>query len=248
MRGADWAGAGSARHKRIEERNHRWFAGYTPVHELYLALAREAGSRGAAVLHLGGGRDSMAVEQSLEGVAAHVVCLDPDLRAIRLNKCRLRVRGTGERLPFADARFDLILAEYVFEHLERPLEVLGECRRCLRPGGSMVFMCPNRCGYIYLISAAMPYWLHVWFRKSVMGVDEADTFPTYYRLNTVRRIRKTAGLAGLRLEMVRSYVGWPTYWEFSDLLHRIFVVAHRVLEILPPGVHLTLIGTLRREP
>lgn len=238
--------AAASRRRRIERRNRRWFPDYVPAHQLYCALARSLTEPGASVLHLGGGRDSLGVAAELPG-AGRVVCLDPDLGGLRRNPGRLRVGGEGERLPFGDQAFDLILAENVFEHLQRPRAVLAECRRCLRPGGRLVFMCPNRCGYTYLISAALPYGLHVRLRKIAMGVDKTDTFPTYYRLNSAARIGATARRAGLHLETVDSYVGWPTYWEFSDLLHRGFVLVHRIVQMLPPALHLTLLGSLRRD-
>ncbi len=237
---------GGANRHGIQARNRRWFPKYRPAHEVYCALAREAGD-GATVLHLGGGRDSIGLASALHGIAARFVCLDPNAGGLQLNPVNLKIRGDGERLPFPDGTFDLILAENVFEHLEHPGVVLSECGRCLRPGGRIIFMCPNRFGYIYLISSVTPYQLHVKFRKFALGVDDAQTFPTYYRLNSAARIRTIAGQAGLVLETIKSYVGWPTYWEFSDLLHRIFVVSHWILELMPPAFHLTLVGTLRRE-
>ncbi|MBM41056.1 MAG: hypothetical protein CL483_03915 [Acidobacteria bacterium] len=44
----------------------------------------------------------------------------------------------GERLPFADARFDGIVLRGVIHHLPYPDQVLNECMRVLKPGGKLV--------------------------------------------------------------------------------------------------------------
>jgi SAM-dependent methyltransferase len=44
-------------------------------------------------------------------------------------------QGDAERLPFADATFDAVLAGFVINHLPRPETALAEFARVLRPGG-----------------------------------------------------------------------------------------------------------------
>ena len=45
-------------------------------------------------------------------------------------------------LPYADASFDLVVHSDTLEHVERPVRALAECRRVLRPGGSLCFTIP----------------------------------------------------------------------------------------------------------
>jgi SAM-dependent methyltransferase len=211
-------------------------------------VARAVLGAGRDVLHLGAGRDSYAVVSRLRRSDLRVTSVDVDREGLVRNPNRTRVVADAGRLPFRESAFDLILSEDVFEHLADPGRVLGECHRCLRPGGALVFLCPNRWSYISLLSRMTPHRLHRAFKQSRMGVASRDVFPTYYRLNTAGRIRRLASQAGLVVERVTSDVGWPTYWEFSDLLHAIFCVVHRVLAALPSACHITLVGVLRRPP
>ena len=234
--------------ERIRRRNLRWFPGYVPAVERYVDVARAALGAGRDVLHLGAGRDSYGVINRMRRSDLRVTSLDMDREGLVRNPNRRRILADATHLPFRESAFDLILCEDVFEHLQDPFRVLGECRRCLRPGGALVFLCPNRWSYISVLSRVTPHRLHRAFKQSCMGVASRDVFPTYYRLNTVGGIRRLASHAGFVVERVTSAVGWPTYWEFSDLLHGIFCVVHRVLAALPAAFHITLVGVLRRPP
>ncbi len=48
------------------------------------------------------------------------------------------------RLPFEDAYFDLVYANFVIEHLDVPETALREWRRVLRPDGALVILTSNR--------------------------------------------------------------------------------------------------------
>ena len=49
------------------------------------------------------------------------------------------------RLPFGDAEFDAAAICVSVDYLTRPVEVLRECGRVLRPGGPLVITFSNRC-------------------------------------------------------------------------------------------------------
>jgi SAM-dependent methyltransferase len=52
--------------------------------------------------------------------------------------------GAGERLPFPDNCFDLVLSHEVLEHVQDDRQALAEIFRVLRPGGRLLLFCPNR--------------------------------------------------------------------------------------------------------
>lgn len=229
---------------QIEARNRHWFPGHRAAHEVYLDLAREWVDRHRPVLHLGAGRDSLGVGQMLPGV--RFVSLDVDPVGVRRNLAQIRVLADAEHMPFRAGAFGTVLCENVFEHLEAPHAVLRECYRVLARGGRLVFLCPNALSYISLVAAATSQGWHRWFKRTLLEVPEDEVFATYYRINTARRISTMARRAGFTMDRLVSSVGWPTYWEFSDLVHRIAVAIHWLLERGPALFHITLAGVLRK--
>ena len=62
------------------------------------------------------------------------------------SQSELILSATGEKLPFLDSSFDLILSHEVIEHVTDDAAAVGEMVRVLQPGGRIVIFCPNR-GY-----------------------------------------------------------------------------------------------------
>jgi len=63
------------------------------------------------------------------------------------------VQGDGTRLPFDDARFDLVFSHSVIEHVASASEYLSECRRVLRPGGVLYL---STAPYLSFAGAHLP--------------------------------------------------------------------------------------------
>lgn len=87
---------------------------------------------------------------------------------------------------------DLVVSRSVLEHLQAPLDVFRELHRILRPGGRFVFLTPNRWDYASLAALAIPNRLHPSLVRRLTDREEGDTFPTFYRANTDRAIRRLA--------------------------------------------------------
>jgi SAM-dependent methyltransferase len=56
----------------------------------------------------------------------------------------------GERFPFADDSFDNLFHTEVLEHIYHAREFLAECRRVLKPTGTMFFTVPFQARYHYI--------------------------------------------------------------------------------------------------
>ena len=59
-------------------------------------------------------------------------------------------------LPFDDASFDLVYANFVVEHLQHPERTFAEWRRVLRPGGRLVLLTSNRANPLLAVPGRCP--------------------------------------------------------------------------------------------
>jgi SAM-dependent methyltransferase len=97
----------------------------------------------------------------------------------------------GKPLPFADQTFDLVLCDWVVEHIEDPQSFATEVRRVLKLGGWFCARTPNRWSYFAIGARILsgPMEKKV-LRALLPGVHEDDVFPKFYRLNTLRDVRE----------------------------------------------------------
>ncbi|MCA1726432.1 MAG: class I SAM-dependent methyltransferase [Actinobacteria bacterium] len=77
-------------------------------------------------------------------LAALSAGIDISEKRLRQSTVPNLVAAVSERLPFADASFDVILLNEVIEHVRDDRETLAECLRVVRPGGHVVIYAPNR--------------------------------------------------------------------------------------------------------
>jgi SAM-dependent methyltransferase len=130
------------------------------------------------------------------------------------------VRSELNRLPFSNSSFDVVNCRLVIEHVDSPDVVLREFYRVLKPGGRLAIFTPNLLHYFGAAARLTPHWFHVWFNSRVRGFDRDDIFPTHYRANTRRRLRRLALEAGFRRAELKLVEGAPGVLEFNSLLHR----------------------------
>ena len=172
--------------------------------------------------------------------------LDPDSPSLSEHRATGMpvIRGVGERLPFVEESFDLIVCLWVLEHLKEPANTLREVRRVLRPGGHFVFVTPNMRNPLMLanrIGKALPA-LQRRLVPRFYGRVEADTFPVQYRANTAGAIRAHAQASGLQVYDLRV-VQDPTYLALNSFMFRASLMSER---LMPKGWGVHLLGDLIR--
>ncbi|WP_333689114.1 class I SAM-dependent methyltransferase [Methylococcus capsulatus] len=90
-------------------------------------------------------------------------------------------------LPFEDGVFDLIVADFVFEHIANPARVSSELRRILKTGGWLCARAPNKYGPISLMTRLIHNSRHSRALRWVQPErHEIDVFPTVFKLNSKR--------------------------------------------------------------
>jgi SAM-dependent methyltransferase len=84
----------------------------------------------------------------LTPIAGSVTALDIEFERVLQTKAYTSraVNAVGERLPFPQAYFDIILSHEVLEHVTDDQKVINEMVRTLKVGGRIILFCPNR-GY-----------------------------------------------------------------------------------------------------
>ncbi|MHC4606910.1 MAG: class I SAM-dependent methyltransferase, partial [Planctomycetota bacterium] len=118
----------------------------------------------------------------------------PKLRHIR-NRGATGVAGTVHALPFPDGSFDGVIFSEVIEHLPRDPRILGEIRRVLRPGGTLVIGTPDYGRIFWTV-------LEAFYRALSPGAYGHE----HITHHTLRSLRALLGGHGFAPERAR-YVG-----------------------------------------
>lgn len=157
-----------------------------------------------------------------------VVTTNPDLDEAHV----LRPAADGATaLPLDDGAVDLIVSSFVFEHIQNPEPVAAELRRVLRPGGWLCALTPNRWGYIGLGNRLVPERLKSRLLRTLQPQrKEEDVFPTHYRLNDRRALRR-AFPAELWTDASYTHDPEPAYTGSSVALWRLGLA---VTALTPP--------------
>lgn len=145
----------------------------------------------------------------------------------------------GSPLPFPDASFDLVYANFVVEHLDRPAVAFREWRRVLRPGGSLLVLTSNRANPLMAVASVVPEATRVGLKRRGAGAVAQDVIPTRYRANTPARLSAALATAGFSPAEVHYVATLHRYAARSPSLARALVGIERRL---PPTRRSTIVG------
>ena len=170
-------------------------------HELMLRLVGDVA--GQRVLDAGCGDGMLSFALAARG--AHVTGLDADERMLAAGAIRARAagaavsfaRGTIERLPFADASFDVVAAVTVLCFIRERGRALAEFRRVLAPGGRLVVGELNRWS-LWALARRIRAWLGAPLWRRARFTDACK----------LRRLLAAAGFAVEALEGCAFYPPW----------------------------------------
>jgi SAM-dependent methyltransferase len=217
------------RQERWRERYAATRRDWTPATTIYARLIEERLAERTRILDIGCGHDVL-LRDTLARTTG-VFGIDVDESAVQMNTTvRHKAVATAESLPFESGAFDLVVMAWVVEHLERPAVVFREIRRVLAPGGRVLFVTPNAWNYNAWMIRFVPNAFHAFFTKKLYGRDPSDTYPTRYRLNSVRRIESVLSSLGFTRERIVMN-GDPTYVAFNAPLFAIASRAERLFDL-----------------
>jgi SAM-dependent methyltransferase len=166
------------------EDTHWWHVGMRQLAIEWVTTALPAGGR---ILDVGCGTGRLLSDLRRSGEAYGVDCSPSAVEIWQMTRIAGVLQGRAQRLPFADATFDLVTCLDVLYHQAVPneVEVLHELARVLRPGGSLLLRVP-----------ALP-WLHT--RR-----DERFHTRRRYTRGRLSQQVSTAGLAIERLSYANA--------------------------------------------
>ena len=191
------------------------------------------------VVDLGAGRAAWMNELAdfrrhlrlLKGRVKEVVGVDVDEAVLGNPATNRNVVMRGNTIPLSDQSADIVIADYVLEHLLEPHAIEREVHRILKPGGLFCARTPHKLHYVSIGARLIRNASHAKMVALAQpgGMREAeDVFPTAYRANSMRAIRRI--WAAERWEdHSYMYVGEPTYHFGSRALLRLLGLAHRLL-------------------
>lgn len=108
--------------------------------------------------------------------------------AIATDKLHTISARLDDRLPFENESFDVVTMLAVLEHLDKPLAILREIARLLRPDGRLLLTVPSRY--------AKPVLEFLAFRLRIVNPDEIRDHKTYFnRDDLFRLVDQCEGLA-----------------------------------------------------
>ncbi|HEX9639713.1 MAG TPA: class I SAM-dependent methyltransferase, partial [Candidatus Krumholzibacteria bacterium] len=102
------------------------------------------------------------------------------------------VEGDGERVPFADGLFDIVLCTETLEHVPNDRAILLELLRVLKPGGTLVISVPDE------------YSERILWRMSYRYRNTPGGHVRIYRRNDIKRLMRESGARPYAVEYRHS--------------------------------------------
>ncbi|MBS7287728.1 MAG: class I SAM-dependent methyltransferase [Candidatus Freyarchaeota archaeon] len=185
----------------------------------------------ATVLDVGCGWAVWSLAIMIEG--ARVVALDlPNedfweaCKSARINKIPIDfVLGDGQRLPFREESFNIVMGLDVFEHIPDDVKTVKEIKRVLARGGSLIGTVPTSEGVRFLLRGR---------EKNRMTKDDLELgHQRRYDSSMVKRLAKDAGM---RLEKLGYYNQFFSEFaeEVREILRRFKVPDYLLFPFLFP--------------
>jgi SAM-dependent methyltransferase len=184
------------------------------------------------VLDLGAGRAAWYEDdlceyrkqtQLLKGFVNEVIA-DID-EAVLENRSSDRNILITQTVPLPDSSVDIIIADYVLEHIQNPEEFVSEAHRILRPKGIFCARTPHKYSYVAIGARMVPNRRHSDYLKNLQPERKSqDVFPTAYKLNTLSSLeRNFKGFNNF------SYIfqADPAYYFGNKYAYSVLVIIHK---------------------
>jgi SAM-dependent methyltransferase len=187
------------------------------------------------VLDLGAGRGAWHSDETsdyrrslrrIQGKVAEYIAADVNEAVLENRTADRKLLMKDGAIPLADDYVDLIICDFVLEHVIDVKTFKREVQRVLKPGGFFCARTPHRMNYVSLLARLVKNKRHNrWLRHVQPGRKAEDIFPTAYRCNTVNEISRVfsgwQNFSYLYTAEPRYYFGRKIIFQAMSFLHRI---------------------------
>lgn len=116
----------------------------------------------------------------------------------------------GFKIPLEDSSVDLVIADWVIEHLPNPLESYKEIYRVLKHGGWFCARTANIYHYSYAIANLIK---NTSFERKLLNVSQGEryTWPKAYKSNSYSTLKKNLKIAKFEKTIILKHEPEPAY-------------------------------------
>ncbi len=132
-------------------------------------------------------------------------------------------------IPLKNESVDIIICNMVFEHLQEPEKAFTELNRVIKKNGYLIFMTPCIYNIVTLINRTIPNRFHKKLGNLLTGINESDIFPTVYRANSIRTLRKLLGENNFAEKDLAMYQPPPYAFVFSATICKLMIRYYRII-------------------
>ncbi len=181
--------------------------------------------------------------RTLRPAAGKIIAIDVDPAVLDNRAADETLHASSHELPLDDESVDVIVCDFVLEHVEDPAGFVAELSRVLKPGGWFCARTPHKFHYVSIGARLFANHSHRRVLK-VLQPDRKpeDVFPTVYRMNTRHLLQDAFQGWTNRSFLFRSN---PSYFAGNAALYGVLDFAHRVAPLPLVG---NLMGFFQKPP
>ena len=217
--------------------------------DFYLRV-RAYTNKNTTVLDLGAGIGDWFLDKKRNKTTRSIQYLKHDVKKIigaDVDKIVVKNKSTHKNviikknIPYKKNSFDLIICDWVFEHIEYPKTFYNEINRVLKKGGILCARTPHKFCYLAIISNLLEGSKVKDFILKKAQPGRGRYFKSFYRLNTRNKINK------IFLNYTNNsfiYTPDPSYFFNSKIL---FYLMNKIHFLLPKFFSGVLYSFLKKK-
>jgi SAM-dependent methyltransferase len=165
----------------------------------------------------------------IRGKCRRVVGVDLDARIYSNLDIDYPVVANIENVDLESEHFDLIICQWLVEHLENPVNTFANFRRILKKDGTVLIFTANRFHYVSLAYGITPKVIREKFYDLLD--TEQEPFKVFYRSNTPTKLENNMKQAGFKTVELKMIEPEPDYFELSTPTFLFGVAMERLHEL-----------------